>query len=76
MNSIVFERRLSAAAEPVDEVVYTHVKGYGGHPIDATTYQVSLMAVSNPVGYLGAIDKLMGNEVMKACPVALTFGRS
>ena len=29
MNSIVF-KALSAAAEPVDEVVYSHVKGYGG----------------------------------------------
>ena len=63
-----FRKALSAAAEPVDEVVYSHVKGYGGHPIDATTYQVSLMAVSNPVGYLGAVDKLMRNEVMKSLP--------
>ena len=26
------------------------------------------MAVSNPVGYLGAVDKLMRNEVMKGLP--------
>jgi len=63
-----FRKTLNAAAEPVDEVVYTHVKGYGGHPIDATTYQVSVMAVSNPAGYLGAVDKLMGNNVMKGLP--------
>ena len=63
-----FRKALNAAAEPVDEVVYTHVKGYGAHPIDATTYQVSVMAVSNPTGYLGAVDKLMGNNVMDSLP--------
>ena len=26
------------------------------------------MAVSNPAGYLGAVDKLMRNEVMKGLP--------
>ena len=63
-----FRKALNAAAEPVDEVVYTHVKGYGAHPIDATTYQVSVMAVSNPTGYLGAVDNLMGNNVMNSLP--------
>lgn len=63
-----FRKALNAAAEPLDEVVYSHVKGYGAHPKEALTYQVSLMSVANPVGYLGAVDKLMQNNVMSSLP--------
>lgn len=63
-----FRKALNASGDLLAEVVYTHVKGYGKHPKDTDTYQVSLMSVSNPAGYLGALDKLMQNDVMAGLP--------
>ncbi len=66
-----FRRGLAAAGELVNTASYMHVKGWGEHPKDKSAFIGQVIQVTNPVGYMGALTKMMGESYMDELPGAL-----